>query len=155
VFGDFDSVLLALESGEVETLTPIRVRYSGPLINLDTQLDRQNVVHADLDEVENALIETTVGRVILNMHLPKEIPFINGLLKKRGLQALVGYCFIKLGNAATVQMLDEMKEVAFQYATRAGISFGVDDMVVPSRKPEILDQARKEIVEIEKQRTAG
>ena len=49
------------------------------------------------------LIETTVGRVIFNMHLPKEIPFINGLLKKRGLQDLVGYCFIKLGNDTTVR----------------------------------------------------
>jgi DNA-directed RNA polymerase subunit beta' len=93
--------------------------------------------------------------VIFNMHLPKTIPFINGLLKKRGLQDLVGYCFIKLGNEATVQMLDEVKEITFHYATRAGISFGVDDMVVPSRKPEILDQARKEVIEIEKQRSAG
>jgi DNA-directed RNA polymerase subunit beta' len=155
VFPDFDSVLLALEAGEVETLSTIKVRFSGPYINLDTQLDKQNVVHAEMEEVEKVLIETTVGRVIFNMHLPKEIPYINGLLKKRGLQDLVGYCFIKLGNAATVQMLDEIKEVTFNYATRAGISFGVDDMVVPSRKPEILQQARNEVVEIEKQRSAG
>jgi DNA-directed RNA polymerase subunit beta' len=155
IFPDFDSVLLALEGGEVETLTPIKVRYSGAIINLDTQYDKQDIVHAEMEEVEKKLIETTVGRVILNMHLPKEIPYINGLLKKRGLQDLVGYCFIKLGNAATVKMLDEVKEVTFLYATRAGISFGVDDMVVPSRKPEILNQARTEVVEIEKQRSAG
>jgi DNA-directed RNA polymerase subunit beta' len=155
VFPDFDSVLLALDAGEVETLTPIRVRYSGPFINLDTQLDKQNIVHADLEDVTNLLIETTVGRVIFNMNLPKDIPFINGLLKKRGLQDLVSYCFIKLGTAATVNMLDEIKEITFTYATRAGISFGVDDMVVPSRKEEILDQARREVVEIEKQRSAG
>jgi DNA-directed RNA polymerase subunit beta' len=155
VFPDFDSALLALEAGEVTTLTPIKVRYSGPYINLDTQYDKQNVVHADLDEVENQLIETTVGRVIFNMHLPPEIPYINGLLKKRGLQDLVGYCFIKLGNEATVRMLDEIKEVTFLYATRAGISFGVDDMVVPSRKVEILDQARRDVIEIENQRSAG
>ncbi|HZF09127.1 MAG TPA: DNA-directed RNA polymerase subunit beta' [Thermoanaerobaculia bacterium] len=154
-FPDFDSVLLALESGEVETLSPIKVRYSGPIINLDTQYDKQDVVHAEMEEIENKLIETTVGRVIFNMHLPKDIPYINGLLKKRGLQDLVGYCFIKLGREATVRMLDEVKEVTFLYATRAGISFGVDDMVVPSRKPEILQQARTEVIEIEKQRSAG
>src|SRR5689334_21637821 len=154
-FPDFDSVLLALESGEVETLTPIKVRYSGPYINLETQYDKQNIVHAELEELKGELIETTVGRVILNMHLPKEIPFINGLLKKRGLQDLVGYCFITLGNEKTVEMLDEMKEITFLYATKAGISFGVDDMVVPKRKPEILQQARNEVVEIEKQRSAG
>jgi len=155
IFPDFNTVLLALDGGEVETLTPIKVRYSGPYINLDTQLDKQDIVHAELEELEGELIDTTVGRVIFNMHLPNNIPYINGLLKKRGLQDLVGYCFIKLGNDATVRMLDEMKEVSFLYATRAGISFGVDDMVVPSRKPEILQQARNEVVEIEKQRSAG
>ncbi|HSK78926.1 MAG TPA: DNA-directed RNA polymerase subunit beta' [Thermoanaerobaculia bacterium] len=154
-FVDFDSVLLALESREVETLTPIRVRYSGDYINLETQYDKQDVVHAEMETLENQLIETTVGRVIFNRHLPKDIPYINGLLKKRGLQDLVGYCFIKLGNEATVQMLDDIKEITFQYATRAGISFGVDDMVVPSRKQEILQQARTEVVEIENQRSAG
>jgi DNA-directed RNA polymerase subunit beta' len=155
IFADFDTVLLALEAGEVETLSPVKVRYTGTYINLDTQLDRQNIVHAEPEELVNQLIETTVGRVILNMHLPKEIPYINGLLKKRGLQDLVGYCFIKLGNEATVRMLDEVKEVTFLYATKAGISFGVDDMVVPSRKPEMLQQARTEVVEIENQRSAG
>ena len=155
IFPDFDSVLLALDAGEVETLSPIKVRYSGPYINLDTQLDKQDIVHAELEELDRQLIETTVGRVILNMHLPKEIPFVNGLLKKRGLQDLVGYCFITLGNDKTVEMLDEIKEVTFLYATKAGISFGVDDMVVPKRKPEILQQARTEVVEIENQRSAG
>ncbi len=155
IFPDFNTVLLALDAGEVETLSPIKVRYSGPYINLDTQLDKQDIVHAELEELDRQLIETTVGRVILNMHLPKEIPFINGLLKKRGLQDLVGYCFITLGNDKTVEMLDEIKEVTFLYATKAGISFGVDDMVVPKRKPEILQQARTEVVEIENQRSAG
>ncbi len=57
--------------------------------------------------IENQLIDTTVGRVIFNVHLPDEIPFINGLLKKRGLQDLVGYCYIQHGNELTVRMLDE------------------------------------------------
>ncbi|HVF62242.1 MAG TPA: DNA-directed RNA polymerase subunit beta' [Thermoanaerobaculia bacterium] len=155
VFRDFDEVLLALDAGEVTTLTPIKVRYSGAFINLETEYDKQNIVHAELQQVENLLIETTVGRVILNMHLPEEIPFINGQLKKRGLQDLVGYCFITLGNVKTVEMLDELKEIAFLYATKAGISFGVDDMVVPSRKPQLLEQADREVIEIEKQRSAG
>jgi DNA-directed RNA polymerase subunit beta' len=155
VFADQESVLLALDATEVETLTPIRLRFTGSYINLDTQLDKQDIVHSEVEELHNTIIETTVGRVILNMHLPSDIPFINGLLKKRGLQDLVGFCFIKLGNEATVRMLDELKEVTFTYATRAGISFGVDDMVVPSRKQEILNQARREVVEIENQRSAG
>ncbi len=154
-FANFDDVLLAYNEGLLETQSPIRVRYSGPYINLQTQYDSQDILHSELEEVTSELIETTVGRVILNMHLPKEIPFINGLLKKRGLQELVGYCFIKHGNDLTVRMLDELKEVAFQYATKAGISFGVDDMVVPSSKEALLDKARTEVIEIENQRSAG
>ncbi len=88
------------------------MRYTGPYINLRRQLDKQNIVHAEVEEIDKQLIDTTVGRVIFNMHLPKEIPFINGLLKKRGLQDLVSYCFIKLGNEATVRMLDEIKEIS-------------------------------------------
>ncbi|HXU46167.1 MAG TPA: DNA-directed RNA polymerase subunit beta', partial [Thermoanaerobaculia bacterium] len=155
IFQDFDTVLLALDGGEVEILSRVKVRYTGPYINLETQYDNQNVVHAELEQIDNDLIETTVGRVILNMNLPKEIPYVNGLLKKRGLQDLVSYCFIALGNEKTVEMLDELKDICFLYATKAGISFGVDDMVVPARKKELLDIARGEVIEIEKQRTNG
>jgi DNA-directed RNA polymerase subunit beta' len=154
-FGDFNEVLMALEAGEVETQTPIQVRYSGAYMNLETHFDRQDVVHAEVDDVDRQIIETTVGRVIFNMNLPEDIPFINGLLKKRGLQELVGYCFIKLGSEATVGMLDDLKEITFLYATKAGISFGVDDMVIPARKSELLDVATREVLEIEGQRSNG
>ena len=155
VFHDFDSVLLALHEGLVESQTQIRVRYSGPYINLETQYHDQDILHADLEEVDRELIDTTVGRVIFNLHLPEEIPFINGSLKKRGMQQLVGYCYMKHGNDLTVKMLDEIKEVSFLYATKAGISFGIDDMVIPSRKQEIIGTARDQVVEIEKQRAGG
>ncbi len=155
VFGDFESVLIALSEGAVETHTPIRVRYRGPFINLETQLDDQDILHAEMEEIEGGLIETTVGRVIFNLDLPKEIPFINGLLKKRGLQDLVGYCYIKFGNALTVKMLDQIKEITFNYATKAGVSFGMDDMVIPSKKRKIMEKAEEDVIEIERQRAAG
>jgi len=155
VFPDFDSVLLALNEGIVETHTPIRVRFSGAYVNLETQIDSQDIVHAEVEHLERQLIETTVGRVIFNSHLPQEIPYINGLLKKRGLQDLVQYCYVNHGNELTVRMLDELKEITFQYATYAGISIGVEDMVVPPAKQKMLDQSRTEVLEIERQRSAG
>jgi DNA-directed RNA polymerase subunit beta' len=155
VLPDFETVLLAYEQGEVETHTPIRVRYSGAYVNLETQYDNQNVLHAEVETLDRALIDTTAGRVIFNLALPDELPFINGLLKKRGLQDLVAYCFVKHGNDLAVRMLDDLKEITFAYATRAGISIGVEDMVVPRAKETLLGQARREVVEIENQRTAG
>ncbi|MGE0640325.1 MAG: DNA-directed RNA polymerase subunit beta' [Thermoanaerobaculia bacterium] len=154
-FPDFDAVLLAYHEGIVETHSAVRVRYSGEYINLDTQYDNQDVLHSEVEVLDGQLIDTTVGRVILNMHLPAEIPFVNGLLKKRGLQDLVGFCFVKHGNDLTVRMLDDLKKITFAYATRAGISIGVEDMVIPKNKEDLLDQARKEVLEIENQRSAG
>jgi DNA-directed RNA polymerase subunit beta' len=154
-FGDFDEVLIALEAGEVELLTPIKVRVSGRLMDLTRQFNDQDIVRAEILEVDRKLIDTTVGRVIFNSHIPGEMPFINGLLKKKGLQELVNYCFINFGNDLTVHMLDELKDLGFLYATKAGISIGVDDMVIPSKKQSIVDGARKSVLEVERQRLDG
>ena len=59
------------------------------------------------------------------------MPFVNGLLRKKGLGALVNYCYLRFGLETTVQMLDEVKTLGFLYATKAGISIGIDDLVVP------------------------
>ncbi|HYM61446.1 MAG TPA: DNA-directed RNA polymerase subunit beta' [Thermoanaerobaculia bacterium] len=155
VFGSIDEVVLALSSCEVELLTPIRVRISGKLIDLTKHYNDQDVLHAEIQEVEKKLIETTVGRVIFNMTLPEEIPYINGLMKKKGLQDLVNFTFLNWGNALTVSLLDELKNLGFLYATKAGISIGVDDMVIPSKKQEIVEDARKSVLEVERQRLDG
>ncbi|HEY0591337.1 MAG TPA: DNA-directed RNA polymerase subunit beta', partial [Thermoanaerobaculia bacterium] len=154
-FGSYDEVIIALQAGVVEMLTPIKVRIDKPLIDLTKQYDQQDIVHAEVTDAGNRLVETTVGRVIFNMHLPREIPYINGLLKKKGLQELVNYCFINYGNDLTVRMLDGLKDMGFTWATLAGVSIGVEDMVIPARKNEIVESARKAVLEVEKQRLDG
>ncbi|HWQ56440.1 MAG TPA: DNA-directed RNA polymerase subunit beta' [Bryobacteraceae bacterium] len=154
-FASVDDVLIALEMGEVETLTPIKLRYSGPVINLDQNFDTQNILHTAPAEFNKQELVTTVGRVIFNDHLPQDMPFINGLLKKKGLAQLVQYCYLKFGLHITVQMLDEIKNLGFLYATRAGISIGIDDMVVPSEKAGLVRDAEKEVVAVENQYQEG
>src|SRR5712675_1479832 len=83
-FGMTEEVILALESGEVELLTPIRLRYDGEVIDLTAAYDDQDVPHAEPVMMKRQFINTTVGRVIFNDHLPKEMPFINVLIKKKG-----------------------------------------------------------------------
>ncbi len=155
VFGSADEVLMALQAGLIETQTPIRMRLEGEYINLEAENDSQDVVHAEIEVLDGKVIDTTVGRVIFNQSLPEQMPFVNGLLKKRGLQDLVGFSYIKSGNELTVKMLDEMKKVCFKHATLAGISFGVDDMVIPETKVKLLGSARESVLEIESQRSAG
>jgi DNA-directed RNA polymerase subunit beta' len=105
--------------------------------------------------VERTLIDTTVGRVIFNRALPEVVPFINGNLKKRGLSDFVNYVYLTFGEELCVLMLDDLKDLGFNAATRAGISIGVDDMLVPPKKEEYLAAARREILEVEGQRNSG
>src|SRR5437016_5666451 len=147
-FASIDDVLIALEMGEVETLSPIKLRYTGRVIDLNKAFDNQNVIHTEPIEFNKQYMDTTVGRVILNDVLPEEMPFINGLLKKKGLTQLVQYCYLKFGLQVTVVMLDEVKKLGFLYATRAGISIGIDDMVVPQSKEKLVSNAEKAVIEV-------
>jgi DNA-directed RNA polymerase subunit beta' len=154
-FAHPEEVLLAIEAGEVETLTPVRLRYTGRVIDLTTAYDDQDVLHTEPITVKHQFINTTVGRVIFNDHLPKEMPFVNGLLRKKGLGALVNYCYLRFGLDTTVQLLDEIKALGFLFATRAGISIGIDDLLVPQSKPGLVKEAEKEVIEVEKQYQDG
>src|SRR6201990_2111178 len=99
-FANIDEVLLAKEMGEVETLTPIRLRYSGEVIDLTTAYDDQDVAHTEPTMFERQYIATTVGRAIMNDHIKRgapDMPYINGLLKKKGSGNLINYCYLRFG----------------------------------------------------------
>ena len=154
-FAHPDDVMLALESGEVETLTPIRLRYTGELMDLAAARDDQDVIRAEIQNVSSKIISTTVGRVIFNDALPKGLPYVNGLLKKKGLQMLVQFCNLRHGVPRTVEMLDGLKNLGFTYATKSGLSIGIDDLVIPSEKKELVDKARHEVIRVEQQYLEG
>jgi DNA-directed RNA polymerase subunit beta' len=155
LFADLDEVVIALEAGDVKTQSAIRLRYTGQLIDLATAADDQDVVHAEIQDVTNFIIETTVGRVLFNVALPEGFPFINGLLKKRGLGQVVNFCYIHFGDEVTVKTLDALKDLGFTYATMAGFSIGIDDMTVPMDKEQLVDRARRNVVEVEQQYLDG
>jgi DNA-directed RNA polymerase subunit beta' len=151
-FNSVDDVLLALDAKAVETQTKIRLRWKGELIDLTKEHNNQDVMRAIVREAAERVIETTVGRVILNERLTRDgLPFVNGTLKKKGLQSLVSFCHLKLGHDQTVALLDDLKTLGFLSATRAGISIGIDDMVTPPSKKGIIDNARKEVDKLQKQ----
>jgi DNA-directed RNA polymerase subunit beta' len=154
-FGSSDEVIMALEAGEVELLTPIRIRYTGEVIDLTNAYDDQDVSHTEPITLSRQFLHTTVGRVIFNDHLPSEMPFVNGLLKKKGVQALVQYCYLRFGIERTVVMLDKLKELGFLYATKAGVSIGISDMVIPSVKFKLVDAAEHEVVKVQQQYLDG
>jgi DNA-directed RNA polymerase subunit beta' len=154
-FGNPDDVMLALEAGELETLSPIRLRYTGDLQDLTAAHDDQDVLRTEVQTVTNKIINTTVGRVILNESIPVEMPFINGLLKKKGLQQLVQSCYLRFGLEKTVEMLDSLKNLGFAYATKSGLSIGIDDLIIPKEKAQLVTNARDEVIKVEAQYQEG
>ncbi len=112
-FSSVEEIILALEAGEVEILSPVRLRYTGEVIDLGTAYDDQDVVHTEPIKLEKQFVNTTVGRAIFNDSLPAGTPFVNGLLKKKGVQQLVHYVYLRYGIERTVLMLDELKELGF------------------------------------------
>ncbi len=100
-------------------------------------------------------IETNVGRIIFNQLLPPEIGFINSELKKKTLNSLVAELIDKCGIKKAASILDKIKEIGFEYASRSGISWGLDDLKVPVEKQQLLVEAEKEVETIHGQYLEG
>lgn len=124
VFSSSDEVLIAYENKKVGLHARIKVRF------------------------DDELIETSVGRVIFNRIVPKEMGFINELLVKKSFGALIGKMFRKLGNVRTAQFLDDLKDIGFKYATIGGISINVEDMIVPEIKWQFVEKSNAEVKKV-------
>jgi DNA-directed RNA polymerase subunit beta' len=155
VFANIEEVLMALEAKQVETLTPIRLRYTGPVLDMTTAYDDQDLTHTEPVEFNKQFISTTVGRAILNDRLPEGMPYVNGLLKKKGIGQLINYLYLNLGLEVTVHALDRIKELGFQYATKSGLSVGLDDMVIPDSKYTVVHEAEKQVIAMQQQYLDG
>ena len=105
--------------------------------------------------IDGEMVTTTVGRVIANRMIPKELGFVNELLDKKTLAELIGACYKRLGNRRTVRFLESFKDLGFSYATRAGITISIDDIIVPSEKPQLINVAQKAVNQIHKQYKDG
>lgn len=120
-FPSMEEVIIAYDAGVVGLHAKIKVR------------------------IDNQMVETTVGRVIFNQIVPKEMGFINQLLVKKTFSTLIGKMFMKLGNKVTAKFLDDLKDIGFKYATMGGISISFTDMVVPDEKEKLISQANKKV----------
>ena len=141
MFSDVEEVHRAYESGAVELHTKIRVRIREKLKGIATA----------------KLTNTTVGRALLSEIMPEGMPFeqINRAMNKRAISATINLCYRKIGLKETVVFADQLMYTGFYYATRAGVSFGVNDMVVPKEKEAILEAAENEVKDIQDQYSAG
>jgi DNA-directed RNA polymerase subunit beta' len=105
--------------------------------------------------LDGKIVETTPGRVIFNNCLPPELRYFNKVTKRKQLEELVHQTFWLCGHAATIVFLDRLKELGFAYATQAGITVSIGDLIVPGTKDELLDVASKQVAKIQKQYERG
>lgn len=154
IFGSQKDVVQAFEHNMVDLNARIRMKYIGEIKDLDSyHLDNQDIANCPVTNItkkSREILITTPGRVLFNQLLPEGIPFINGLLKKKGIQNLVYYIYLQFGFEPTVETLDKLKEGGFEYATRAGFTISVSDLVIPPEKEEIIRRTEKELDQIEK-----
>jgi len=104
-----------------------------------------------------AIVQTTVGRALLSEILPEGLPFdlINAELNKKAISNLINSCYRQLGLKDTVIFADKLMYTGYAYATRSGVSIGLDDMLVPEEKKGILSEAETEVLEIQQQYQSG
>jgi len=132
-FYSAEEVIIAYNEGRVDLHALIKVKAN---------------VRDNSGEVTNKLIETTVGRVIFNQSVPKEVGFINALLTKKNLREIIGD-IIKITNVPkTAKFLDDIKQLGFRTAFQGGLSFNINDLIIPSIKEDVLDQAKTEVDEV-------
>jgi DNA-directed RNA polymerase subunit beta' len=146
LFTDVAEVHRAWENREVELHARIQVRITDHLVQDDRSF-----------ETRTRRVDTTVGRALLSEILPKGLPFelINRDMTKKAISALINTCYRRVGLKETVVFADKIMYTGFSYATRAGVSIGVNDMVVPDEKGRILSAAENEVKEIEDQYASG
>jgi len=143
LFADATEVEFAMAEGTVRAHD--RIRYKNPDLAKDT-------VYGDKT---THVIETTAGRVIFNQIWPEGVGFFNKACGKKQISDIIFRTYQKAGHVATVEMLDRLKELGFTWATKAGISIGITDMIIPKEKQVELDNAYKQIAVVEKQYRAG
>ncbi|MFZ6849591.1 DNA-directed RNA polymerase subunit beta' [Undibacterium sp. RuRC25W] len=147
MFPDVSEALRAWDNKEVELATRVTVRI--------TEYPKDPVTGEFVKTIKR--YETTVGRAILSEILPKGLPFtvLNRALKKKEISKLIDTSFRKCGLRATVVFADQLMQMGFRLATRAGISICIDDMLVPPQKVTLLATAEHEVKQIEQQYASG
>jgi DNA-directed RNA polymerase subunit beta' len=133
IFANREEVRIAYDAGEVDLHAAIRVRINGDLV------------------------ETTTGRILLSEILPENLSFslINKVMTKKALRSLVNESYRTEGIKSTVILSDRLKDIGYKYATSSGISISIGDMIIPTRKGEIIDKAEEEVKKIDDQYKSG
>ena len=148
-FRNITEAIYAWEDGQIDLRQPIDIR----LERYDEVVDKQAGTASPLPD--NRRITTTVGRALFSERLSSGMPYYNCTLGKKGCSQVIADTFERLGKPATIELLDEMKEIGFRFSTLSGLSIAITDMRIPDEKKDFLAAAQKKVDRIEMQADAG
>jgi DNA-directed RNA polymerase subunit beta' len=160
-FASPDEVRIAYDHGEVDLHAKVTVRMTPKMAEgaetapADGAKTKKRAAHVEAPIYER--VTSTIGRVLLYEIVPPEVPFseVNKTMKKKELGNLIDTVYRRAGNKATVIFADRLKDIGYEFATKAGISISIKDMTIPPQKPSLLDRAQHEVSEIQQQYNNG
>ena len=147
IFGTFEDAVISYELGLVGLKAKIK-------LSVDALKQCKNKANDSWDE-KGKFIETSAGRIIFNCSLPKKLSFINETMDSGALKALVAESLDKVGEEETVLLVDRIKEIGFTYATKSGLSWGMNDLKIPEAKKGLFEVAEKKVNNIREQYEDG
>ncbi len=124
------------------------IAYNEGKIDLHAWIKVKANVLTESGQLEKKLIETTVGRVLFNQHVPAEVGFVNALLTKKNLREIIGDIINITNVPKTAKFLDDIKQLGFRTAFKGGLSFNINDLIIPDVKEELLENAKNEVEEV-------
>ena len=146
VFANVSEAKRAYDNKVVALHAKVKVRITETVIDEEGNRERRT-----------SIVDTTVGRALLDEIMPEGLPFelANVELSKKNISRLINSCYRRLGLKDTVVFADKLMYTGFGFATRAGVSIGIDDMTIPAEKKDILAEADNEVMEIQQQYQSG
>jgi DNA-directed RNA polymerase subunit beta' len=133
IFYNFEEAIIAYNEGRVHLNAFVKVKINNHKVD---------------GELKNAIIETTLGRILFNQVVPAEVGYINELLTKKSLRDIIGSVLKDTGMAKTAKFLDDIKQLGFSMAFKGGLSFNLGDIIVPVEKEKMIAEANEQVEEV-------
>jgi DNA-directed RNA polymerase subunit beta' len=134
----------------------VLIAYNEKAVNLHAIVKvRYPIWQEATNTYKHEVIETTVGRIIFNQYVPKEVGYLNELLTKKSLRDIIGLIIKKTNIATTAKFLDDIKDLGYQMAFRGGLSFNLEDVIIPKEKLELVQEGYSQVEEVENNYSMG
>ena len=130
------------------SMEEVTIAYNEKQVDLHAFIKVRTAVRSDKGEIQQKVIETTVGRVLFNLLVPKEVGYINALLTKKSLREIIGDIIKITDVPKTAKFLDDIKTLGFRMAFKGGLSFNINDLIIPDIKEQLLKNAKVEVEEV-------